>query len=123
MVTGGGFLLFDPAQGVYAGVMQLSLHDELTLSAYGLIATRLPNGAPGYSLLVFITATGFQPVPLGLGFTLVSIGGLVGVNRTFDIDALRAGLKTDTLGTLLFPQDPVGNAGALVQALAAVFPA
>jgi hypothetical protein len=123
VVTGGGFLQHDPATGTYAGAMKISLHDELTLAAYGLIATRLPDGRPGYSLLVFITAEGFEPIPLGLGFSLTSIGGLVGVNRTFDYDVLRAGLKTDTLATLLFPRDPVGNAPALLQALAAAFPA
>ena len=36
---------------------------------------------------------------------------------------MRAGLKNDTLGTLLFPRDPVGNAPALIHALAAAFPA
>jgi hypothetical protein len=123
VVTGGGFLQHDPATGTYAGAMKLSLHDELTLSAYGLIATRLPDGKPGYSLLIFITADGFEPIPLGLGFMLQSIGGLVGVNRTFDYDVLRAGLQTDTLATLLFPRDPVGNAPALIQALAGAFPA
>jgi len=60
---------------------------------------------------------------LGLGFSLTSIGGLVGVNRTFDYDVLRAGLKTDALATLLFPRDPVGNAPALIRALAGAFPA
>ncbi|HKC46437.1 MAG TPA: DUF6603 domain-containing protein, partial [Gemmatimonadales bacterium] len=123
IVTGGGFLQHDPATGTYAGAMKLSLHDELTLAAYGLIATRLPDAQPGYSLLVFITADGFEPIPLGLGFSLTSIGGLVGVNRTFDYDVLRAGLKTDALATLLFPRDPVGNAPALIRALAGAFPA
>jgi hypothetical protein len=123
VVTGGGFLSHDPVTGTYAGAMQLTLQDQLTLSAYGLIATRMPDGQPGYSLLVFITADGFQPVPLGLGFMLTSIGGLIAVNRTFDYDVLQAGLKSDTLATLLFPSDPVGNAPAIIQALAAAFPA
>ena len=122
-VTGGGFLFHDPAQGSYAGVMQLTLHDELTLTAYGLIATRLPDGSRGYSLLIFITAEGFKPVPLGFGFQLEAIGGMVGVHRTFDQDVIKAGLQTDTLATLLFPRDPVANAPALIQALAAAFPA
>ena len=51
----------DPARGMYAGVLQLSLHDKITLTAYGLIATKMPDGSPGYSLLVFITAEGFSP--------------------------------------------------------------
>ena len=35
---------------LYAGVMQLSLHDDITLKAFGLIATRMPDGSRGYSL-------------------------------------------------------------------------
>ncbi|HEY1293057.1 MAG TPA: DUF6603 domain-containing protein, partial [Chloroflexota bacterium] len=66
-VTGGGFLFHDPTQDLYAGVMQLCLHDDLTLTAYGLIATKMPDGSRGYSLLIFITAEGFKPIPLGLG--------------------------------------------------------
>jgi hypothetical protein len=123
VVTGGGFLRHDPAAGLYAGVLQLTLQERLTLTAYGLIATRLPDGRPGYSLLIFLTADGFEPVPLGLGFLLQRLGGLVGVHRTFDAAVLRAGLRTDTLGTLLFPRDPVGNAPALLRALGAAFPA
>jgi hypothetical protein len=83
----------------------------------------MPDGRPGYSLLIFITADGFKPIPLGFGFVLQSIGGMVGVNRTFDQEVLKAGLKTDTLSTLLFPRDPVANAPALIQALARAFPA
>ncbi len=122
VLTGGGFLLHDAATGTYAGVLQLALHDEITLTAVGLLATRLPDGRAGYSLLVFITADGFQPIPLGFGFVLQSIGGLVGIHRTFDQAALTAGLKSDTLRTLLFPRDPVGNAPALLHALGAAFP-
>jgi hypothetical protein len=123
VLTGGGFLFHDKAQSLYAGAMQLSLHERITLKAFGLIATRLPDGSPGYSLIVFITAEDFQPIPLGLGFTLLGIGGMVGVNRTFDEEVLRQGLKSGTLATLLFPRDPVGNASALIQALSSAFPA
>jgi hypothetical protein len=122
-VTGGGFLFHDPVQSLYGGVLQLSLNNAITLTAFGLIATRLPDGSPGYSLIVFITAEDFKAIPLGMGFTLLGIGGMVAINRTFDQDVLRAGLKNDTLGTLLFPRDPVGNAPALIRALAVAFPA
>jgi hypothetical protein len=123
VLTGGGFLLHDPAKGLYAGAMQLSLHDDLTLTAFGLISTRLPDGSRGYSLLIFITADGFEPVELGLGFMLTAIGGMIGINRTFDQDVIRAGLKNDTLKTLLFPRDPITNAPAVIQALSGSFPA
>jgi hypothetical protein len=121
VVSGGGFLFHDPAQGLYAGAMQLSLR-AITLKAFGLISTRMPDGSRGYSLIVFITAEDFRPIPLGLGFTLLGVGGIVGVNRTFDERVLRAGLSSGMLATLLFPRDPIGNAGTLIRNLSSAFP-
>ena len=72
---------------------------------------------------MFITAEDFQPIQLGLGFKLEGIGGMLAINRTFDEAALREGLKNNTLGTLLFPVDPVRNAPEILRNLATVFPA
>lgn len=122
VVTGAGFLFHDPAQKVYAGAMQLSLHETVTVKAFGLIATRMPDGGPGYSLLVFITAEDFRPIPLPMGFRLTGIGGLLAVNRTFAEDVLRAGLKNHTLDSVLFPEDPIRNAPQILSNLNRVFP-
>jgi hypothetical protein len=123
VLTGGGFLSFDAASGTYSGAMQLSLHDQLTLNGYGLIAAKMPDGSSGFSMLVFITADGFEPVQLGFGFMLRSVGGMLGINRSFDADVIEAALKADTLKTLLLPQDPVGNAPTLLASLSKAFPA
>jgi Family of unknown function (DUF6603) len=123
VASGGGFLFHDAATFTYAGVMQLSIYEQLTLTAFGLIATRMPDGSRGYSIVVFITADDFRPIQLGMGFTLLGIGGMVAINRTFDENFLREGIKNDTLGTLLFPRDPVRNAPAIISALAKAFPA
>ncbi len=123
VLTGGGFLFHDRAADLYAGVLQLSLKERITLTAFGLIATRLPDGSKGYSLIVFITAEGFKPIPLGLGLTLQGIGGMLAIHRTFDETAMREGLKNNTLGTLLFPRDPIRNAPQIIRNLATIFPA
>ncbi len=123
VLSGSGLLFHDRAQSLYAGVLQLSLRDLMTLKALGLIATRLPDGSRGYSLLVFITAEDFRPVQLGLGFTLLGIGGMVGVNRTFDEAVLRQGLEKDALGRLLFPRDPIANATEVIRTVDSAFPA
>jgi len=123
VISGGGLLFRDPASGTYGGAMQVSIGDDFTVTAFGLIATKMPDGSPGYSLIVFITAEDFRPIPLGMGFTLQGIGGMVAVNRTFDQDVLRAGMQNDTLKTLLFPRDPVTNAPAIIRSLASAFPA
>ncbi|MEP6933426.1 MAG: DUF6603 domain-containing protein, partial [Nitrospirota bacterium] len=121
-VAGGGFLFFDPAKEEYGGILQLELGERIAVKAIGLLTTRLPDGSKGYSLLILLTVEGFTPIPLGFGFTLTGIGGLLGINRTVRVDTLRQGLKTGTLDSILFPRDPVRNAPQLLSDLRAVFP-
>ncbi|HJY37140.1 MAG TPA: DUF6603 domain-containing protein [Steroidobacteraceae bacterium] len=123
VVSGGGFLFHDKVQEVYAGVMQLSLKERITVKAFGLIATKMPDGSKGFSLIVFITAEDFQPIPIGMGATLQGIGGMIAINRTFNEEAMRAGLRNKTLGTLLFPKDPIRNAPEIIRNLITTFPA
>ena len=120
VVTGGGFLRFDRERGEYAGELRLRFQ-QIAVRAIGLLTTRLPGGRPGYSLLVLVSAE-FPPVQLGLGFMLVGVGGLLGINRTVAVDALRAGLKTGALGAVLSPPDPEASGGQLVAKLAGLFP-
>jgi len=119
-VAGGGFLAFDPERGEYAGEVHLQF-EEIAVRAIGLLTTHLPGGQPGFSLLVIVSAE-FPPVQLGLGFMLVGVGGLLGINRTVAVEALRAGLKTGALGAVLSPPDPKANVGQLVASLAGLFP-
>jgi hypothetical protein len=121
-VKGGGFVFFDDARGQYGGVLQLELAGTIAVKAIGIITTRLPDGSDGFALFVLITAEGFSPIQLGLGFTLNGIGGLLGVNRSVSIEPLRGGLKTGTLDSVLFPPDPVRNAPAIISTLNTVFP-
>jgi hypothetical protein len=123
IVTGGGFLFHDRAQALYAGALQLTIQDRFTVKAFGLLATRMPDGSPGYSLIVFITADDFRPYPLGMGFRLLGFGGMLAIHRTFDEEAMRAGLANDTLGTLLFPRDMIRRAPEIIRNLQLVFPA
>ena len=48
---------------------------------------------------------------------------MVAINRTFDEEAMRAGLRNKTLGTLLFPKDPIRNAPEIIRNLITTFPA
>jgi hypothetical protein len=122
-VSGGGFLFHDKVQQVYAGVMQLSIKETITVKAFGLIATKMPDGSKGYSLIVFITAEDFRPIPIGMACMLTGLGGMVAINRTFDEEAMRAGLRNKTLSTLLFPKDPIRNAPEIIRNLITTFPA
>lgn len=119
-VTGGGYLLFDPAQSQYAGALQLEF-GAIALKAIGLLTTKMPDGSAGFSLLVIISAE-FTPVQLGFGFTLSGVGGLLGINRTVAVDALRAGVRNRTVESIMFPKDPVANAPQIISNLRSVFP-
>ncbi len=121
-VSGGGFLKLDFEKGEYAGALQLTIQDKITVTAMGMITTRLPNGASGFSFVVIITAQGFQPIPLGLGFMLTAIGGILAINRTVNEEFLREGIKNQTLNHLLFPKDPIRNAPQIFGTLNNAFP-
>jgi len=126
-VKGGGFLFHDEGKHQYAGVMELSLSGVVALKAIGLLATRLPDGSKGYSLIILVTAQSAKPGgslwELPLGWRLTGLGGLIAIHRTVDEDALRAGLKNHTLESILFPKDPVANAPTILAAIDRVFPA
>jgi hypothetical protein len=120
-VVGGGYLFFDPDNEQYAGILQLEIQKIVSLKAIGLLTTRMPDGSKGFSLLVIISAE-FPPIQLGFGFTLTGVGGLLGVNRTMVVDVLRSGLRNGTLGSILFPQNPVEHAQKIISDLRSIFP-
>jgi hypothetical protein len=118
---GGGFLAFEPELERYAGMLELEFQDQFTVKAIGLLNTRLPNGQAGFSLLIVISAE-FTPIQLGFGFTLNGVGGLLGLNRTVNVERLVSGLRENTLRSILFPTDIVANADRILSDLRQVFP-
>jgi len=121
VLKGGGFLYLDPDKGEYFGAIELTFKELFALKAVGIINTKLPDGSPGFSLLVIITAE-FPPIQLGFGFTLNGVGGLLGLHRTVRIDALREGIRTNALKSILFPEDVVANMSRIISDLRQVFP-
>jgi hypothetical protein len=118
-VSGGGFLFFDSTNGRYGGAIELLAYD-ISVKAFGLIETKVP-GVP-FSFVIVISAE-FTPIQLGLGFTLDGVGGLLGINRTVDDKAVADAVKSGRLDHVLFPDDVVANAPAIISDLSALFPA
>jgi hypothetical protein len=118
---GGGFLYFDPPKGEYAGALELDFQGLVSVKGIGILNTRMPDGSDGFSLLVLITAE-FVPIQLGFGFTLIGVGGLLGLNRTVLFDALRAGVRDGSLNSVLFPRDVIANAPRIINDLKRIFP-
>lgn len=120
-VRGGGFIRYEEAKGRYFGVLALRI-EQIGLTGIGLLDTRLPGGAAGYSFLAILSGR-FPPIAIGWGFTLNGIGGLIGINRRVDVDALRQRIASGAAGRLLAPENPIGNADAIGADLSALFPA
>lgn len=118
LVTGGGYLSFDEARGRYGGVLALRA-GPIDVSAFGVLDTKVPGG---FSLIVVLAAQFTPAIELSFGFTLNGVGGIVGIQRTIDTDALRARLHDHALDHLLFPEDPVASAPQILELVGAVFP-
>jgi len=116
-IAGGGFLSI--GEDEYRGALALKLA-TFGLSAFAILNTRMPDGDPGFSFSGSLFAE-FN-VPLGFGFVLTGLGGVIGINRTVDTDALRAVLFEGRLDNLLFPADPIQNARTILADMAAILP-
>jgi hypothetical protein len=121
LVTGGGYISFDPTKGQYAGILEMSLVDTIGITVIGVLDTIMPDGSGGYSFILIITFT-LPPIQLGFGFTLNGVGGLGGVNRTMDTNALQAGFRAHTLDSIMFPADPIANSAQIISNLRSFFP-
>ena len=120
MLTGGGFLQYNEDSGEYEGLIQLK-YNSLMLTGIGILNTRRPNSEPGFSLVLLITGE-FPPVQLGFGFTLNGVGGLLGVNRTANIQALQEGVRSGAIASVMFPENPLANAPRILSDMQTFFP-
>jgi hypothetical protein len=119
-VTGGGFLSHN--DDLYEGAVELSICG-VAVKAYGLVETKLPSGADGYSFLVVISAEFSPGLQIGSGFTLDGVGGLIGVNRTLALSNVQSAIWSHHFDGLLFPKDPVAAAPTLMSSIESFFPA
>lgn len=117
VIEGGGALLIDPIKGQYSGVFSLNLY------GIGVTAIAIINTKPSFSLLTVITAS-FDPVGLdiGFGFTINRVGGLFALHRIADTEAVRQGIRTNAISSVLFPVDPVINAPRILSDMSRFFP-
>jgi hypothetical protein len=126
VISGGGFLSFDPDAGEYSGVIELKLgvsgFPGIDIKAIAILGTKLPDGQPGFSLLVIATVEFSPSIQIFSGFDLVGVGLLVGIHHTVATDQLEAAVHNKALDSILFPQDPVAHAARIIQTLKGVFP-
>jgi hypothetical protein len=119
-IQGGGFLAHDSLAGRYSGALNLAVYG-VSVSAFGVLDTKLPNDVKGYSFMVLISAE-FTPIQLGLGFTLNGVGGAIGINRTLSKESLDGAVRSGRLDHILFPRDPAAHTPEILSDLQAYFP-
>jgi hypothetical protein len=119
-IAGGGFLAReDGPPERFSGALAIRL-TSFAVVAFGIFE-RTPSGRIAFVMVLGIRFfPGFQ---LGFGFALTGVGGLIGINRRADTDALRERLVSGAAGNVLFAEDPISNAPTLLGDLGALFPA
>ncbi len=121
-VKGGGYLFFDYDREEYGGALELVFSEWIALKAIGLITTRMPDGSKGFSMIIIITVEFGTGIQLGFGFTLLGVGGILGLNRSVHIDPLKEGIRTGAADRIMFPEDVVANAPRIISDLRTFFP-
>lgn len=120
VVSGGGFLRIEE-HGV-SGALELALKlgaVELTIRAVGVI-----ESVEGRLSFVVVMSVEFSPaIEIFLGLTLNAIGGIFGINRTMDTDALTATVRSGRMSDVMFPHDLAARASEVIAAVKQVFPA
>ncbi len=119
---GGGYLYFNKDKGEYAGAVELAVMGMFSVTAIGMINSKMPDGQPGTSVL-FIMCVEFSPgIALGFGFFLSGLGGMLGIHRTIMVDKLREGVKTGSISNILFPKNIIANISSIISNIRELFP-
>jgi hypothetical protein len=118
-VSGGG-LVRRTADGGYGGLIAIDL-GFVALQAAALLGP--PAGGAPTTFLVALAARFPAPgLELGFGFALDGVGGLVGVNRRVDDEALRRLVCEGHADRVLFPDHVLDRADEVIAALGSAFP-
>ncbi|MGL1903508.1 MAG: hypothetical protein OCC49_15320 [Fibrobacterales bacterium] len=116
-VTGAGYLSKEGDK--YVGALALNLFNKLDITAVGVLET-IDGKASFVILISSVFPTG---IPLGLNFYLKGVGGLIGFNRTMNVEALRGAVRSGSLDTFAFPDLKTESLSTVVNNLQNYFPA
>ena len=115
VVSGGGFVDDRPRDGALrgrAGARRVRRRDQRDRRSS---TPSCPSDPDGWALFAQPRRRRSRtPLPLGFGFTLIGVGGLLALHRTIDVDALAAALRTGAVDSILFPDDIEKDAEAVL---------
>lgn len=116
-LPGGGALVRLPKNGGYGGTLELPL-GPVQITAAAVVAVIKGES----SFLAIMGASFLPPIQLSFGFSLDRVGGIIGINRRADSEALRSAQRTGTAGDVLFAVRPPASPLELVIAADRLFP-
>jgi hypothetical protein len=119
-VTGEGFVEYFEDTERYVGGLSLDVV-AVGIDAFTIIDTSLPDDPNGFALFATLTLR-FPSIPLGFGFSLSGLGGLLALNRCVDTEALALGLRDGAADAILFPENVLRDADLLVTQIDEYFP-
>lgn len=119
-VSGGGVVHRTADQG-YAGLISVDLG---VLKVQAMALFRPPVGGAPTSFFALLSASFPAPgIQLGLGFALDAVGGLIGINRSVEVNELQRLVSDGNADRILFPDNAVERASEIIGSLGPVFPA
>ena len=118
-ISGGGYLDINHAAGEYAGLLNIKVAG-VDITAIAIIDTQALEGG-GWSMF-FALFIGIPAITLPFGFTLEGVGGVAGINRTLVPEALLEAVRSGTVDTVLFPENPVQDAPVIINTFRTIFP-
>jgi hypothetical protein len=117
-LPGGGSIVRLPTNDGFGGTLQVPLGVVQVDAA--AVLQQLPDGTPSFIAILGISF--LPPIQLSFGFSLDRVGGIVGVNRTADTDALTHAVRTGAAGDVLFAVRPPSSPAALAGNVTQLFP-
>jgi hypothetical protein len=92
------------------------------MGVFGVSALSILQDAGNTYALTTLVAARFAPgIQLGFGFAVSGVGGLIGVNRTTNVNELQARFRSGALADALFGDDPIQNATSTLHTLTQVY--
>lgn len=119
ILKGGGFLRVEGDE--ISGALELALTlGPLQLSICAVAVLGNIDGA--VSFLVIIGIEFSPPIEIFLGLTLNAVGGVFGLNRTLDPNALGDLVRSGRMDDIMFPKDIATRAMEIIASVKKVFP-
>lgn len=118
LVKGSALIGYDDAKKELFGAMELTIIEK-----FGVSALLMMTFGDNFSMVAMLSARFSPGIPLGLGFSLTAVGGMLGLHRMLDYDAIRQAVHSGTLESVFFVEDVMKHIGDMRMAAEKIFPA